>query len=75
MLNSYFRFLKKYIDKTPLQIINDRRLLDAKRMLTYTEVTIQEISEEFNFKNVQSFSHFFNAQIGKPPSVFRNTII
>jgi len=66
---------KKYIDKTPLQIINDRRLLDAKRMLTYTEATIQEISEELNFKNVQSFSHFFNARMGKPPSVFRNTVI
>lgn len=66
---------KKYTDKTPLQIINDRRLLDAKRMLTYTEATIQEISEELNFKNVQSFSHFFNARMGKPPSVFRNSVV
>jgi len=63
---------KKYIDKTPLQIINERRLLEAKRILTYTDTTIQEISEELNFKDVQSFSHFFNSRVGTPPSAFRN---
>lgn len=65
---------KKYIDKTPLQIINSRRLLEAKRLLKYTDSTIQEISEELNFKDVQSFSHFFSARIGTPPSAFRNGI-
>ena len=65
---------KKYIDKTPLQIINDRRLLEAKRMLKYTDATIQEISDELNFKDVPSFSHFFNARTGKPPSVFRSSV-
>lgn len=62
---------KKYIDKTPLQIINDRRLLEAKRMLKYTDNTIQEVSEELNFRDVQSFSHFFNIRTGTPPSSFR----
>lgn len=65
---------KKYIDKTPIQIINDRRLLEAKRMLKYTDSTIQEISDELSFSDVQSFSHFFNARIGKPPSAFRNSL-
>ena len=65
---------KKYIDKTPLQIINDRRLLEAKRLLKYTNYSIQEISEELNFKDVQSFSHFFNSRLGSPPSSYRNNI-
>ena len=65
---------KKYIDKTPLQIINDRRLLEAKRLLKYTERNIQEISDELNFKDVQSFSHFFNSRVGKPPSTFRSEL-
>ena len=65
---------KKYIDKTPLQIINDRRMLEAKRLLKYTDSTIQEISEELNFKDVQSFSHFFHARIGVPPTAYRNSI-
>lgn len=65
---------KKHIDKTPIQIINDRRLLEAKRLLKYTDYTIQEISDELNFKDIQAFSHFFNSRVGTPPSVFRNTI-
>ncbi len=64
----------KYIDKTPLQIINERRLLEAKRLLKYTDLAIQEISEELNFKDVPSFSHFFNARIGQSPSSFRDRI-
>lgn len=63
---------KKYIDKTPLQIINDRRYLEARRQLKYTEKTIQEIADEINFKDVQSFSHFFRSREGISPSQYRN---
>lgn len=34
---------KKYIDKTPLQIINDRRVLEAKRLLKYTDLSLIHI--------------------------------
>ena len=63
----------KYIDKTPLQIINDRRLLEAKRLLIYTDHTIQEIGYQLNFKDGASFSHFFNSNMGVPPSKYRDT--
>lgn len=62
---------KKYIDKTPLQVINDRRLLEARRMLKYTDATILEISEALNFRDVQSFSHFFNTRTQRSPTAFR----
>ena len=62
---------KKHIDKSPLQIINDRRLLEAKRLLQYSETPIQEISDELNFKDVPSFSHFFSNRMGTPPTFFR----
>lgn len=65
---------KKYISKTPLQIINDRRLLEAKRLLKYTDASIQEISDMLNFRDVQSFSHFFKVRIGLPPSAYRDTL-
>ncbi|MDF1695279.1 MAG: helix-turn-helix domain-containing protein [Saprospiraceae bacterium] len=63
---------KMYIDKTPIQLINERRLLEAKRKLTYTTETIQTIADLLNFKDVQSFSHFFKDKTGLPPSHFRN---
>jgi len=61
----------KYIDKTPLQIINERRMLEAKRMLKYTDKPVREIAYELNFNDVRPFSHFFRSREGRPPSQFR----
>lgn len=63
---------KKYIDKTPLQIINNRRLLEAKRSLMFTQRSIQEISDDLGFVDVQSFSHFFKKKLKISPLQFRN---
>ena len=65
---------KKYIDKTPLQIINERRLLEAKRLLHYTTQTIQEIAEALNFNDIQAFSNFFRKQMKVTPSAYRKKI-
>jgi AraC family transcriptional activator of pobA len=62
---------KKYIDKTPLQIINERRLLEAKRLLNYSDSTIQEIAESLNFNDIQAFSNFFKKHTKMTPSAFR----
>ena len=62
---------KKHINTTPLQIINNRRLLEARRLLDYGETSIQEISDVLNFKDVQSFSHFFRRNEGLSPSAYR----
>ncbi|MEM7369723.1 MAG: helix-turn-helix domain-containing protein [Bacteroidota bacterium] len=70
-LSNIFR---QYIDKTPLQIINNRRLLEAQRLLKYTDHPIQEIAYDLNFNDVQSFSHFFRSRMGSSPSNFRNKL-
>mgnify|MGYP000619179443 CR=1 FL=1 len=62
---------KKYIDKTPLQIINERRLLEAKRLLNYTDQTIQEVATALNFNDIQAFSNFFRKHTKVAPSIFR----
>ena len=65
---------KKYIDKRPLQVINDRRMLEAKRLLKYTNKSIQEIADEINFMDIQAFSHFFRSREGQSPSLYRNKL-
>jgi len=62
----------KYIDRTPLQLINDRRILEAKRKLKYTDSTIQEIAYHLNSTDVPAFSHFFKKHEGLSPTQFRN---
>ena len=64
----------KLIGRSPLQIINDRRLLEAKKLLKSNDLTIQEISEELGFGDGPSFSHFFRSRVGNSPSGFRQTI-
>jgi AraC family transcriptional activator of pobA len=61
----------KYLNKTPLQILSDRRLLESKRLLKYSDMSIQKIAYEVNFSDVQSFSRFFRSMTGDSPTVFR----
>ncbi|HAA15322.1 MAG TPA: AraC family transcriptional regulator [Cytophagales bacterium] len=61
----------QYSPKTPLQIINDRRYLEARRQLLYTDHTVQQIAYDINFKDVTSFSYFFRSMAGQSPSQFR----
>ncbi len=65
---------KKFIDKTPLQLINERRMREARHLLKYTEWSIQEIATELNFADPQAFSHFFKKRSKQSPSNYRNAL-
>ncbi len=61
----------KFKQKSPLQIIQDRILLEARRQLAYTESPIKEIAYTLGFDSIQSFSRFFKSKEGTSPSEFR----
>lgn len=61
----------RYKQKTPLQIIQDRLLLEARRQLCYTEKAVKEIAYETGFEDIQSFSRFFKNKEGVSPKEFR----
>ena len=58
-------------DKSPLQIINERIALEAKRLLLYSDKTAEEIAYELGYKEAAHFSKFFKKQIGQPPNTFK----
>lgn len=58
-------------NKTPLKYIQERRMLEARRLLRYTDHQIKEIAYDIGFNDVQSFSRFFKKQEGIYPSAFR----
>lgn len=64
-------FFKMHIDKSPIEIINNRRLLEAKRLLKYSKIPIQEIADELSFSDVQAFSNFVKKHTKKAPTSFR----
>ena len=61
----------KFATRTPLQIIQDRVSLEAKRMLIYTDSSAAEVGYACGFEEPAHFSRFFKRQIGKSPSGFR----
>ena len=64
---------KKLGDKTPVQFIQDRLILEAHRLLKYSDKSISEISDELGFKDIQTFSRFFKKQEGTSPVEYKQS--
>lgn len=58
-------------DKTPLQIIQERIVLEAKRFLQYTNKNIKEITYDLGFSEPAQFSRLFKKLSGLSPSEFQ----
>ncbi|KAF1050818.1 MAG: HTH-type transcriptional activator Btr [Stenotrophomonas maltophilia] len=54
-----------------LQLINQRLLLEAKRSLVYTTMTVQQVSDQLGFSEPAYFSRFFKRGTGQSPKDFR----
>ncbi len=59
------------LDKSPLKIIHDRIILEAKRLLRYTDKSAKEIAYEVGFDDASHLSRLFKKQTGQSPSNFK----
>ncbi len=66
---------KKYNEKTPLQIIQNRIILEARRLLRYSDKSIKEIAYEIGYEDIQAFSKFFKKTEGISPSDFKKVVL
>lgn len=64
---------KKLGNKTPLQFIQNRLLLEAHRLLKHSQKSISEIAYELGYNDLQSFSRFFKKQEGVSPLEYRDS--
>jgi AraC family transcriptional activator of pobA len=62
---------KEITGKTAGQIIVDFNILESKRLLLKTELTISEISFQLHFTNAAFFSKFFKRLTGLSPRAYR----
>lgn len=58
-------------DKTPRQLLQERVLLEARRALTYTDLTIAQTAYQLGFSDPGYFSRFFSSHAGESPQAFR----
>jgi len=65
---------QKHSSKSPLQFIQNRKILESKRLLGYSDLQVQEIGYQVGYDDVQSFSRFFKKQTGFSPLSYRMNI-
>lgn len=66
-----FKVCKKETGKTPKDLINEFLVGQIKNTLLTTEMTHQQIADQFNFPDQSAFGQFFKRQEGMSPSEFR----
>lgn len=62
---------KKSLNTSASSLIQDRILLEAKRLLKVSEMSVKDIVYDLGFYDHASFSKFFKAQTGMTPSQFK----
>jgi len=69
------RVCRKVLNISASELLGERSLLEAKRLLIYTSMTIAEISYELGYCDPAHFSKFFHNKIKQKPSDFRKRFI
>ena len=62
----------KYSDKSPLEVIHERIILEAKRLLIYTDKSAKEVAFDLGFSDIPNFSRFFKKNLNSSPTQFRS---
>ncbi len=57
--------------ESPIRIINTRILLEAKRCLTHTNLSVSEIACRLGFQDASYFSRFFKSRCGQTPTLYK----
>ena len=66
--------VKKDFAKTPLQLINERTILEAKKLLHLTYRSVKEIAAELGFADEFYFSRYFKKSVGCSPKSYREKV-
>lgn len=64
--------VKSITGQTPAKLIHGRLVLEAKRLLIQTELSVSELAYRLNFEDPAYFSRFFKRETGATPKAFRS---
>lgn len=65
--------IKALTGKTPKTYIDSRTILEAKRLLSYSSLSIKEIGYELGFDEPTNFNKYFRKHTNQTPAQFRDS--
>lgn len=68
------RICKECLNKTTSDLIMDRIMLEAKRLLVHSTKSVPEIAEQLGYLDSSYFSRLFKKKCGKTPIEFANSL-
>jgi AraC family transcriptional activator of pobA len=63
--------VRRTMQKTAGQVIRGRLLLEAKRLLRHSDLSVSEVAYHLKFEDPSYFARFFRKLTGQPPAEFR----
>ena len=68
----YFsKMIHRVSGKTPLQLIRERVIVEAKVLLNSTNMSVQQIADSLNFPNDSFFCRYFRQEVQMSPARYR----
>lgn len=65
------RVCQQFSERSPMQMVLERRLMESMRLLRFASLSLGEIAHELGFHDNAHFSRFFKAKIGSSPVAWR----
>lgn len=65
--------IKKVTGLTPMQVITNVIIMDAKAQLKSTDQSVKQIAYSLNFNNLSFFAKYFRQHVGMTPQEYRNS--
>jgi len=64
--------VRRTLGKTAGQVIRERIVLEAQRLLRHSDLSVSEIAYHLEFDDPSYFARFFRKHTGQPPAQFRS---
>jgi AraC family transcriptional activator of pobA len=72
--NNFSKLSKHYFLKTPSTLIQERVILEAKKLIHLSYKSMKQIAAELNFDDENYFSRYFKKHTGITPTAFRENV-
>ena len=68
------RIVQNMTNQNLTQVIQNRIVLEAKRLLTFTDLTVHQISDKLSFEDSAYFARYFRKATGLSPTDFKHNM-